>query len=187
MEELFKDDDFSKSWNVEDSESETEDLTDEITEYEREVNCFRTTNTSDETRIFHTYDKWECHKAGFYDTKKEGMTQDQCEMVYAQFLSDDTEFQAALAGVISEWKHSCEHYLTNKSMNRIAWLGQASLCYAKGIPSKYRGGWNLLTEEQRDKANSIAFNSLNEWLVNNGLEKVSFEDAVSVGRQVEIY
>ena len=79
------------------------------------------------------------------------------------------------------------HYLTNKSMNRIAWLGQASLCYAKGIPAKFRGGWNLLTEEQQNKANSIAFKYLNAWLEQNKYDTITFDEAVSVGRQMEIY
>ena len=31
--------------------------------------------------------------------------------------------------VIVEWVNSCEHYLSNFAMNRIAWVGQAAMCY----------------------------------------------------------
>lgn len=53
--DIFKDDDFSKSWNVEDSEIDDFDaITDEVTEQEKQENLFHTLNTSDENRIFHT-------------------------------------------------------------------------------------------------------------------------------------
>lgn len=185
LEELFKDDDFSMSWEIGSSNDEFQYLTDEV-EFETIKNT-RTVNTNDPDRIFHTFDKWECAKAGFYNTTVDGMTKEQAENEYARLLSNEDEFRAALEGVTSEWKHSCEHYLTNKAMNRIAWLGQASLCYAKGIPSVFRGGFNLLSEEQQKKANEIAFEYLNKWLKENSLEQTSFDDALSVGRQVEIY
>jgi hypothetical protein len=72
-------------------------------------------------------------------------------------------------------------------MNRIAWLGQASLSYAKGIPAVYRGGFNLLNDDQQEKANRIAHEYLNKWLVLNGREEVSFEDALLIDKQAEIY
>jgi len=188
LEDVFKDDDFSKAWNIEDSEDDFIGLTDEVTEQERQEYMFTTVNTSDPGRVFHTFDKWECAKAGFYDTAPpNGMTKQDCETVYASMLTSEKEFREALNGVITEWKHSCEHYLTNKAMNRIAWLGQASLCYAKGIPAEYRGGFNLLSKKQQDKANEIAFEYLNKWLTRNGRDEVSFDDAMSTGRQVEIY
>jgi hypothetical protein len=189
LEDIFKDDDFSKAWNVEDSYIEDfEPLTDEITEYEKQTYMFRTTNTSDKSRVFHTYDKWECNKAGFYKTTPpEGMTKEDCKNEYFKLLTDEDEFAGALYGVINEWKYSCEHYLTNKAMNRIAWLGQAALCYKTGISSEFRSGWNLLTKEQQDKANQIAFDYLNIWLEKNGYDPVSFDEAYSTGRQVEIY
>jgi ParB-like chromosome segregation protein Spo0J len=184
LEHLFTDADFSKSWDAADSiEDEYEVLNDEFEEY---VDV-RTVNTSDPDRIFHTFEKWECHKAGFYAQKKEGMTNQECEIACAEFLSDSDRFESALKNVISEWKHSCEHYLTNKSMNRIAWLGQASMCYATGIPSRYCSGFNLLSKEKQEAANLLALKYLNIWLLNNGLKEVSIDDAMSSGRQVEIY
>lgn len=187
LESLFKDEDFSKSWMIEDTELDFEELTDEINPEEKEKEGWRTVNTSDEERIFHTYDKWECFKAGFYATTKDGYTQFQCEREYYLLLSNENEFRKALEGVLSEWKYSCEHYLTNKAMNRIAWLGQAALCYAKNIPAVYRGGFNLLNDEQKETANRIAFEYLNKWLVANNRKEVSFEDALLIDKQAEIY
>ncbi len=188
--ELFKDQEFSKSWDVEGqvTEADFQELTDDIATYsDEETKDFRTVNTSDEGRIFHTHDKWECQKAGFYENTKEGMTKAQCEEGYRAFLSDSQQFGNTLERVITEWKHSCEHYLTNKAMNRIAWLGQAAACYALGIPSAYRGGFFLLTEAQQKEANEVALKYLNKWLVQNGRQEISMEEAYSGDRQSDIY
>jgi ParB-like chromosome segregation protein Spo0J len=185
LEHLFSDEDFSKSWESSDANYEYEPITDQINDEESEE--YRTVNTNDPDRIFHTFDKWECFKAGFYAQKKEGMTHEQCEIAYAEFLSNDERFTDALNKVITEWKHSCEHYLTNKAMNRIAWLGQASMCYATGVPSKYCSGFNLLSQEQQDHANELALNALNKWFVNNNRPEISIDEALSIGRQVNIY
>jgi ParB-like chromosome segregation protein Spo0J len=185
LQDIFKDDDFSKSWESSDSITNYEILTDDLSD--EEVEHYRTTNTSDPERIFHTFEKWECHKAGFYGNKKEGMTGDQCEQEYANYLSNEERFREGLNGVINDWVNSCEHYLTNKAMNRIAWLGQAAMCYSTKIPSKFCGGFNLLSPEQQDKANLIALDALNFWMKKYNRSELTIEEALSIGRQVNIY
>lgn len=187
LENLFSDNDFSKAWESSDVADigDFEELTDNIDE--DFYSLYKIPNESDKSRIFHTYDKWECYKAGFYENRKEGLTKDAGEKAYAEFLSDDKAFRRGLRGVLSDWKHSCEHYLSNKSMNRIAWLGQAAMCYSTGIPASYCSGFNLLTEEQQKHANEIAFKYLNKWLLENDRFEVEMEEALSIGRQVELY
>jgi hypothetical protein len=185
LQDIFKDDDFSKSWESSDAVTLFDPLTDNLTD--EEIEHYRTVNTSDPDRIFHTFDKWECHKAGFYSSKKEGMTAEQCEQAYADYLSDEDRFREGLNGVINDWVNSCEHYLTNKAMNRIAWIGQAAMCYSTGIPSKFCSGFNLLTADQQDKANTIALEALNFWMKKYNRPEVSMEEALSIGRQVNIY
>jgi hypothetical protein len=185
LQDIFKDDDFSKSWESSDSVANYETLTDDLSE--EEIEHYRTTNTNDPDRIFHTFEKWECHKAGFYSSKKDGLTADQCEKVYSDFLSNDELFRVALQGVLDNWVNSCEHYLTNKAMNRIAWLGQSSACYSTGVPSKFCGGWNLLDEDQQNKANETALEYLNIWMKKYNRPELTMEEALSIGRQVNIY
>lgn len=187
LEEMFSDKDFSNAWEAGDSlvVEDYEVLTDETTE--RDFEEVRTVNTSDPDRIFHTFDKWECHKAGMYAQNFEGKTTEQCEQAYADFLSDIPKFQETLEEVITNWKHSCEHYLTNKSMNRIAWLGQASVCYATGIPMKYSAGWSRLSTEQQDEANEVALKALNKWLRNNNRTELEMSEALAEGREIDIY
>lgn len=123
-------------------------------------------------RIYHTWEKWECYPAGFYENSKDGMTKEQCEQVYKELLSDENAFCDALDRVIAEWKYSCEHYLTNEAMNRIAWLGQASLCITHGIPACYRTGYFLLTKDEQMIADELALAYLNKWLKANDYEIV---------------
>lgn len=185
LEHLFSDKDFSNAWVTEDDTDVFEPLDDNLTE--EIINSFRTGNTNDPNRIFHTYDKWECHKAGFYKSNKDGWTKEQCEEEFIRILSDQNLFSEILNKLIHEWKYSCEHYLTNKSMNRIAWLGQAAVCYQSGVPSKFSSSWFDIDKETRNKANKTALKYLNKWMLINNFEKSNIEEASSIGRQIELY
>lgn len=184
LEHLFSDNDFSKAWESSDYVEKYEPLTDGVID---EMNLYKIPNENDEDRIFHTYEKWECHKAGFYLSKKDGWTHDECEKEYIRVLTDNELFESILNKVVSEWKHSCEHYLTNRSMNRIAWLGQAAVCYESGVPSRYSSAWGLLTEQQQSNANKVALKALNKWLIDNSREEIEMNEALSIGRQTELY
>lgn len=184
LEHLFSDQDFSMAWESDDVEGGYDELTDELTDEDLDI---RIPHKDDQERVMHTFDKWECYKAGFYASTVDGKTKEQCEKEYAEFLSDEERFKQALEGVTTEWKHSCEHYLTNKAMNRIAWLGQASMCYATGVPSVFCSGYNLLNRDEQVKADEIALQYLNGWRAKNGLNPLEMDEALSSGRQVEIY
>ena len=185
LEHLFNDKDFSKAWVTENDNDIYTPINDKI---DKEiVNSFTVGNTNNPNRIFHTYYKWECHKAGFYKSKKEGWTDKECNMEFKRILSDQKLFGDILSKVLIEWKYSCEHYLTNTAMNRIAWLGQAAVCYYSGVPSKYSGAWMDINENIRNKANKTALKYLNIWLKSNNVESIEINEAESVGRQIELY
>ena len=131
-------------------------------------------------RVYHTWDKWECYPAGFYEDKApDGMAAREALEAYRDFLRDTPRFADALDHVIVEWRHSCEHYLSNENMNRIAWLGQAAMCYATRVPSYYRGGFNLLTEAEKERANATALVALNRWLEMRGEPALTMTGAQS--------
>ena len=132
-------------------------------------------------RIYHTWERWECYPAGFYENKPKepALTDDQCLRLYAALLRDLDAFRSAMDGVLQDWPNSCEHYLSNERMNRVAWLGQASLCYMLGIPNRYRGGFNLLSEEEQEAANLAALGYLNKWLANRGEPTLTLAEAAS--------
>lgn len=185
IENIFSDSDFSKAWESSEYVEEFEVLSDEITE--DVMDLYKIPNEQDKTRIFHTYDKWECHKAGFYENKKQGMSDTECENEYVKVLSDVGLFESIMDKLIVEWKYSCEHYLTNRSMNRVAWLGQAAVCYHSGVPSRYAGSWFKLTQDQQNNANDAALKYLNIWLHRNSIHEVNLDEAAIIGRQVELY
>ena len=136
-------------------------------------------------RIYHTWEKWECYPAGFYNTK--GPFDDEiCRDMYRDFLRDLPAFELALGCVLAMWPTSCEHYLSNESMNRIAWLGQASMCVAKGVPAHFRGGFNRLTPEEQNAANLCALNALNAWLTARG-EETHTLDTVKSKTEANLY
>ena len=138
-------------------------------------------------RVYHTWDKWECYPAGLYESRpKEDRSDEDCEQIYADLLRDIPLFESALFTVITTWKRSCEHYLSNEKMNRIAWLGQAALCVYRGIPSCFRGGFNLLTPDEQNEANKAALKHLNMWLTKRGEPEVTMEQA-GVSAKVNLY
>lgn len=185
LEHLFSDKDFSRAWEADDSEYEFMPLSDEVDQ--QELDLARIPNEGKGNRIFHTYDKWECQKAGFYASRFDGMSDKECKEAYRDFLADADRFKKCAYEMTEKWVYSCEHYLTNFAMNRIAWIGQASMCYATGVPSKFCSGFNLLSEDEKKAANEVALEVLNHWLKKNGRDAVDMDEAMSFGRQVEIY
>lgn len=139
-------------------------------------------------RIYHTWDRWECYPAGFYETKppRKEWSIDDCKRMYAEFLSDTHRFSAALFRVISEWENSCEHYLSNERMNRIAWLGQASMCLETRISKFFCGGYFLLSEDDQRVADETALIYLNKWLTGRGEPALTMEEAASK-TQADLY
>jgi ParB-like chromosome segregation protein Spo0J len=180
--EVFSNTEFSQAWEAEIyKEDDFKFLSEEdIKSEERKQKGIK--------RIFHTWEKWECYKAGFYEEQPPaGFNQQSAEEFYRDFLSDLPLFEVNLRKVITTWKFSCEHYLTNENMNRIAWLGQASVCIHKGIPSKFRGGYNLLTDEQKIAADNLALKYLNIWLSSNGYETLSSISEAQSKTEADLY
>lgn len=169
LSELFQDQEFSKSWDI----GEFDESVIELEEGEAV--------TEKNGRIYHTYEKWECYPAGFYENKPldKSLTKDDCERAYAEFLKDIPAFESAMERVLTEWPMSAEHYLSNENMNRIAWLGQASVCIAHGIPSIFCAGFNLLNEAEQSAANLAALKYLNKWLVAHGKPELAMDEAQS--------
>lgn len=156
--EVFADQEFSMAWDV-DVSAETEVLSD----------LDALADPKDDGRVYHTWEKWECFRAGFYEERPpNGLTQEQGEELYRAFLADLHAFANALEVVTDTWTYSCEHYLTNERMNRIAWLGQAAVAQALGVPSCCRGGYNRLTPDQQRAADALALDYLNRWRTRRG-------------------
>lgn len=119
-------------------------------------------------RIYYPWWKWECYPAGMYSTTPPaGMSADDCKHAYKDFLADLDLFEYAMTEVTDTWVHSSIHFLTNSSMNRIAWLGQAAMCISTGVSSKFKAGFSLLTSVQQSDANQCAATFLEKWIETN--------------------
>lgn len=139
-------------------------------------------------RIFHRWEEWECYPAGFYETTApNGLQSAEAIEAYAEFLRDSSRFERALERVITEWTNSCEHYLTNVNMNRIAWLGQAAMCIETRVPSCFRGGFNRLSEDEKFRANALALKWLNVWLTQRGEDPLPDLQAAASKTEMDLY
>lgn len=93
---------------------------------------------------------------------------DNTLQLYASLLKSPAKFEAALQVIIRDWQYSCEHNLTNETMNRIAYLGQASCALIYQVPHNVSmPGFNLLTPDEQLAANSMAEKYLNLWIKNH--------------------
>jgi hypothetical protein len=127
-------------------------------------------------RIYHHWEKWECVKAGFYETlPPNGLSADEAREAYRAFLADTPRFIAAMHKVLERWPHSCEQFLTNTQINRIAWMGQAAMCIETGVPSSFRGGFKLLSPSQQREANKNAQLMIELWQKNK-LKEINEKD-----------
>jgi hypothetical protein len=114
-------------------------------------------------RIYHHYLKWEDWRFGFYDNCSGEVKNEKIERVLEMFNSEELT-RKYMSKVISEWKYSCEHNLTNDSLNKIAYIGQAACCLFAEVPGTVTmEAWSLLTPEVQDRSDKIALEILNKW------------------------
>lgn len=118
-------------------------------------------------RIYHPYWYWEDYKSGFYENCSGEIKQQYIQKVLEMFNSEQLTYEY-MNKVINEWPYSCEHNLTNESLNKIAYIGQGACCLFANIPSTVTmEAWSLLKPEIQERANKQAESILNEWMQKN--------------------
>jgi hypothetical protein len=118
-------------------------------------------------RIYHPYWLWEDHKNGFYNNCSGEEKKVFISKILEMFNSEKLTEQFMLR-VINEWKYSCEHNLTNESMNKIAYIGQSACCLFCGAPNTVTmESWSLLSNEVKKRSNEIAEKVLTIWETQN--------------------
>ena len=114
-------------------------------------------------RVFHHYKLWEDYKWGFYDNCSGSERDKKIQSVIEMFNSEQLTTEH-MNRVIKEWKYSCEHNLTNESLNKIAYIGQAACCIYDNIPNTVTmEAWSLLDEEIKSRADKIAQSVIDKW------------------------
>jgi len=82
-----------------------------------------------------------------------------------EFTGNSERYGQAMRKVIVAWPISCEHNLTEPTMNRLAWIGHAACSYEIDCPEDVtRQAWGMLTEKQRIDADAQAQKALDEWI-----------------------
>lgn len=114
-------------------------------------------------RIWHPYTKWEDWHAGMW---RRLLPQEEPPFVERAiaFTGDARLYGSFMFRVVQEWPFSSEHNLTERSMNRRAWVGHAAACLAFGCPEYLtRRAWWMLSQEQRDAADHQATLAILAW------------------------
>jgi hypothetical protein len=116
-------------------------------------------------QVYFPYWEWECYHAGMFSRQPpKNMSAELCTLAYKEFLQNLNLFNKSMQQVALSWPKSCLNFLTNESINRIAWLGQSAMCIYSGISRQFRAGFCLLDERQKSLANNAAADFLCDWI-----------------------
>lgn len=110
--------------------------------------------------VYYRHELWEDYKIGMYAKQchPSGVSAAYC------ILKDPVKLYDAMYYVSHHWPYSSEMNLTNSSMNRQAWLGQAACAWmVHATDEETKTAWRALTKEEQDRANAVANRIINEW------------------------
>jgi hypothetical protein len=107
------------------------------------------------------YHLWEDWSAGMW-RDADIHTQDiECAV---SLMEDTNRFGACMITVVTHWPNACIQCLSNPSLNRRAWLGQAACCFAIGVSETVtRLAWHKLSKAKQDRANARADRAIQGW------------------------
>lgn len=109
-----------------------------------------------------------------------------------EFTSDHKKYGEAMREVVYKWNNTVKNHLTNKSINRKAFIGHCAVFYKIQIPEYIvRMAWKHLTDNQRLLANLEAEQTIKEWELWYMKEldstlKHGNEDAIKMGFQMKL-
>ena len=112
-------------------------------------------------RIYHHYKLWEDQKEGFYKSVK---NKNNYKDLVISFFNNEEDTGRFMSLVLDKWVVSCEQNLSNLSMNRVAWIGQAACFINNGTPSlTTMYFWKFLDYEVQERANKQAIKAIKLW------------------------
>jgi len=114
-------------------------------------------------QVFHHYTKWEEWHAGMW--RKVPKWEEAVFLRKATALTNKTEVWGKyMLMVLERWPISCEQNLTNASINRVAWIGQAACCLWFNCPEYIvRLAWWKLSDQKQIDANKKADDAILKW------------------------
>lgn len=122
-------------------------------------------------RIYHPYWDWE-----EIDSNMWGVVENRARYLKLaiEFTGNHKTYGRFMRKVAEKWRFSCENALTDRTINRKAWIGHAACAMALGCPEDItREAWKELSCEQQLLANKEAERAIQAWeysyIKNNGL------------------
>jgi len=114
-------------------------------------------------KTYHPYWLWEDYRVGFYSSCSQKTKEEKKHLVVNMF-SDYGLTMCYMNKVINTWFYSCEHFFTNESINRVAYLGQAACCLYGEVPNVLTMSvWSSLDENIRDRSDFLAKRIIKKW------------------------
>ena len=115
-------------------------------------------------RVWHPYWDWECFAHGMWSK----VTRDQERELLPkaiEFTGDAELYGHWMLKATEAFPRSCEHHLTDTSLNKQAYIGHAACALALRLPEYIvRRAWGMLAQDQRDRANAKADTAVSVWL-----------------------
>lgn len=114
-------------------------------------------------KIWHPFKLWEEYHFGMW---RKRTLEEEAELLRKAiaFTGDHVLYGSFMQRVAQEWRFSCEHNLTDSSLNRRAWIGHAAASLAINAPEHItRQAWWYLSDRQRDLANAEADTAIALW------------------------
>jgi len=103
--------------------------------------------------IYKPFWEWECFQNGMYENI---VLRENIENA-KKLLCNKNEFKKYCLCVLDEWSNSVNHHLSQKTINKQAYLGQAACCYKyKCTEREVRVAWSEVGDVERYKANEVA-------------------------------
>ena len=140
-------------------------------------------------QIFIPYWKWECYKNNMYNKI---CINDEIikEKICYDFMNNTKEFSFYMEKVIFSWKNTMKHHLSNKNINRKAFVGQCACYYHLQIPEYItRKIWKKLNKKKFILANNEAIKNIKKWEYNQKL-KITYncgsQDVIKMGYQMKL-
>ena len=114
-------------------------------------------------QIYIPYWEWEDYKNGMW-RKLNPKDEEKFIKFAVEFTGDHIKYGNAMKEVIKKWTKTMLNGLTNKSINKRAFLGHCAVSYKLNIPEYItRIAWKELTDKQRELADMVAQQTINQW------------------------
>ena len=108
-----------------------------------------------------------------------------------EFTGNHSLYGQYMLQAANNWEYSTEHFLSNTSINRKAYIGHSACCIYKGYPEYLvRQAWWELTEHQRTLADAEALKVIKQWeqkKISEIISKRGKKDATKMGFQMKFH